>query len=197
MRRSRSRGEFYGKLCVAALATLAACASAKRPTPEVTTVYLVRHAEKSTTIPNDPDPDISAAGVMRSKALAARLREVGLTGIVTTQLKRTGETALPLIIALEIAPDVVPTGGPAHADSVAAAVMRHRGGKILVVGHSNTIAGIIAALGGPHLPNICDAEYSNMFVMNIDGMGSPSLIRQHYGTADPAPDSACAAMFSQ
>lgn len=196
MRHTRIISEFYGKLWIVALVALAGCATTKPSTPQFTTVYLVRHAEKSTAIVNDPDPDISVAGLARSRALADRLRDVGLTGIVITQLKRTGQTALPLIIVLKIAPDIVPTGGAAHADSVAAAVMRHRGGKILVVGHSNTIAGIIAALGGPHLPNLCDAEYSNMFVMNIGGARSPTLVRIHYGAADPPPDSACLAMVS-
>ncbi|MDP9223715.1 MAG: hypothetical protein M3P18_07625, partial [Actinomycetota bacterium] len=73
----------------------------------------------------------------------------------------------------------------------AAAVLRHRGGKILVVGHSNTIAPIIAALGGPRLPDLCDSQYSELFMLYIPASGHAELLRQHYGARDPAPDQAC------
>ena len=195
MRHTRRPGEYYCRLWLAALAVVG-CATARPAPVATTTVYLVRHGEKSGTIPNDPDPDLSAAGRIRAEALATRLRGSGVTAIVTTQLKRSRETAAPLAAQLGLTPEVVPTGGAAHADSVAAAVMRHRGGKVLVVGHSNTITAIIAALGGPRLPNLCDSEYSDLFVVNVSGSPWPSVVRQHYGAADPAPDSACAAMMN-
>lgn len=191
------RTEFYGRVCVAALVIVAGCATTRAVDPATTIVYLVRHAEKSTAVPNDPDPDLSAAGRVRATALAARLRGSGVTAIVTTQLKRTKETALPLAAELGLTPEVVATGGAAHPDSVAAAIMRHRGGRVLVVGHSNTITAIIAALGGPKLPNLCDSEYSTLFVVRVTGAPSPVVVRQHYGAADPAPDSACVAMQSR
>ena len=197
MRLQRRAGEFYGQLCFAALAFVAGCATVRPATPETTTVYLVRHGEKSTAIPNDADPGLSPAGRVRAEALAKTLSTAGVTAIVTTQLKRTKETAQPLATQLGLTPEVVATGGAADADSVAATILRHRGGKVLVVGHSNTITAIIAALGGPRLPNLCDSEYSDLFVVNISGAPPPSVVRQHYGAADPAPDSACTAMQSR
>jgi phosphohistidine phosphatase SixA len=197
MRPRRVTREFYGKLCIAALAILAGCATTRQATPAVTTVYLVRHGEKSAAVPNDADPDLSVAGEARARALADRLRTAGVTAIVTTQLKRTRETAQPLAGELGLTPEIVPTGETAHADSVAAAVMRHRGGKILVVGHSNTLAGIIVALGGPQLPNLCDGEYSNLLVMHVSAAPPPSLVRLHYGAMDPVADSICTAMQSR
>ena len=194
MRQQRRTREFYCRVCIAALVILAGCATTRRETPATTTVYLVRHGEKSTAIPNDPDPDISTAGWARAYALATRLRDSGITAIITTQLKRTKETAEPLAARLGLAQEVVPTGGAAHPDSVAAAIMRHRGGKILVVGHSNTITPIIAALGGPKLPNLCDSEYSTLFVVRVTRSPSPVVVRQHYGAPDLAADPACAAM---
>lgn len=196
MKNRRAVGEFYRKLFLAALAATTACTAFQQPAPKVTTVYLVRHGEKSTAIPNDTDPDLSAAGQQRAQALAERLRASGVTAIVTTQLKRTGQTARPLALELGLTPEIVPTGGPAPADSVVAAVLRHSGGKVLVVGHSNTLPAIIEAFGGPRLPNLCDTEYSSMFIMRI-GPGRPSLVRQHYGVPDPSADSACIAMQSR
>ena len=69
--------------------------------------------------------------------------------------------------------------------------MRHHGEKVLVVGHTNPIPLIIAALGGPQLPHLCDAEYSNLFVMNLAPNRNPTLIRLHFGLGDPVSASEC------
>lgn len=191
--------QFYLKTSVAALALVAACASAQKPSldpaaPGVTTVYIVRHAEKSTMDPRDQDPDITSTGQRRAQALASRLGTAGVTAIITSQYKRTQETAQPLAAALRIQPEMIPAGSKSSSDSVAAAVLRHRGEKVLIVGHSNTIAGIIEALGGPLLPNLCDNEYSNLFILYVPTSGKAQLTRQHYGASDPAADHACQEM---
>ena len=144
--------------------------------------------------PDEPDPHISSAGKRRAEALATRLGAAGLTAIIATQFKRTQETAQPLASALGVEPDIIPAGYASSADSVAAAVMRRRGGKVLIVGHSLTIPGIIEALGGPRLPDLCDSQYSDFFVMYIPASGRAELTRQHYGARDPAPDEACQEM---
>lgn len=68
----------------------------------------------------------------------------------------------PLATALEVTSHVVSFGSGAveHAALVAKAVAEQRGGAVLVVGHSNTVNAIIAALGGPRLPELCDAAYA-------------------------------------
>src|SRR6266550_8197086 len=197
------------KLAVAALAVVAGCVTAQVPSSSqstaqtsspapagdsiagATTVYLVRHGEKTTFAPRDPDPDISDQGKRRADALAKRLKDSGVTTIIVSQFKRTGQTAEPLAKALGVTPEMITAGLAGGADSVAAAVMRHHGEKILVVGHTNTIPLIIAALGGPQLPHLCDAEYSNLFVMNIAPNRNPTLIRLHYGLGDPVSASQC------
>ena len=159
----------------------------ERQTP-ASLVLLVRHAEKAAEPAGDPA--LTPAGVTRSQALAAALQDAGVTSIITTQLRRTGETAQPLAKALGLTPEVVQTsaGGPggleAHVQAVAAAVRRHAGGVVLVVGHSNTIPPIIAALGGPRLPDICDPIHANLFVLQL-GAGEAHLVRSRYGAAEP------------
>jgi phosphohistidine phosphatase SixA len=193
MRRSPS-SEFYGKLRVAALLLIVGCATPRQAVPVVTTVYLVRHGEKSTAVPNDPDPALTPAGHARAEALAERLANRGVTKIISTQWTRTRETARPLASRLGLIPEIVPSGGSGFADSTAAAVLRQRGGTILVVGHSNTIASVIAALHGPRLPDLCDSEHSNLFVLRIMGSEPPMVMRERYGAPDPPPDSACVAI---
>jgi phosphohistidine phosphatase SixA len=199
MRPHKIARQFYLNASVAALAIVSACATTQKPTvdqsaPGVTTVYIVRHAEKSTMVASDPDPDLTSVGQRRAEALASRLGTAGVTAIIATQFKRTQETAQPLAAALRIEPEIIPAGVQGSSDSVAAAVLRHRGGKVLIVSHSLTIAEIIEALGGPRLPNLCDDQYSNLFVMYIPASGKPELTRQHYGASDPAPDQACQEM---
>lgn len=183
-------------LCIATLVVIAACATARPAVPALTTVYLVRHGEKSLENPKDPDPMLTSAGQARAAALAAMLANSGVTNVISTQWKRTLETARPLATVLGLTTEIVPSGGPAFADSTAAAIMRHRGGTIVVVGHSNSLAAVIKALGGPRFPDLCDSEYSTIFIVRILRSPPPSVIRQHYGAKDPTPDSACIAMRS-
>ena len=179
-------------------------------TRQATVVLLVRHAEKAPA-PAD-DPPLSEAGSVRARALAAALADAGVDAIVVTPRLRTRATAQPLADARGLQPEEVALAGgaAAHAQAVAAAVRRHAGGVVLVVGHSNTIPAIVAALGGPSFPDLCDGEYSNLYMLVLEP-GSPTgdpaagpaapattaahLVRSHYGQADdPAALRACAAM---
>jgi broad specificity phosphatase PhoE len=166
-------------------------AHAAAPPGGASLVLLVRHAEKATE-PAD-DPALTGAGVARAQALATALRDADVTTVITTQLRRTRDTALPLATARGLTPEVVPmaTGAlPAHVEATVTAIRRHAGGVVLVVGHSNTIPAIIAALGGPRLPDLCDSAYSNLFILQLDG-AAPRLVQAHYGVPDPDSGPGC------
>jgi phosphohistidine phosphatase SixA len=195
---TRRTRESYVKHSLAALALLIGCATAQpepepTPVPGSTTVYLVRHAEKLPSDFRDVDPSISAAGQARAKVLASRLGAAGVTAIVTTQFKRTQQTAEPLASAIGVTPEVVRAGWTGDTDSAVAAVYRHRGEKVLIVGHSKTLAPIIKALGGPTLPDLCESQYSNLYIMYLPPSGKPQLVKQHFGRGDPPLDPGCAA----
>ena len=163
-------------------------------TPQQTTVILVRHGEKDASNPQDPDPALSAAGTQRARDLYQLLKGRHVDAIITTQLGRTRLTAAPAADSLHITPDVVPVTRDAQANAadVAQAIRtQHTGQTVLVVGHSNTVPKIIAALGGPALNDICDSAYGNVFTLVLPASGAPRLERAHYGSADP-PDDACA-----
>jgi phosphohistidine phosphatase SixA len=198
MRRSNVWGALLppvlAALILAGLAALAASAAPSAAHEEGSRgpalVLLVRHAEKAAGPAGDPA--LSEAGTRRAAALAAALENAGVTAIVTTQLRRTKETAAPLAAKLGLTPEVVPAGGDAdaHAAAVAAAVRRHAGGVVLVVGHSNTVPAIAAALGAPRLPDFCEALYANFFTL-VPGEGKSRLVLSRYGAADPDPATAC------
>lgn len=158
----------------------AAVASAKDKAAPI--VILVRHAEKSAE--GGSDPALSPTGAARADALKEALRDMPVTAIITTHFRRTRETAQPIAALRGITPQVISAGkGSAHAEAVAAAVRQHGEGAVLVVGHSNTVPAIIAALGGPHLPDICESAYSHLFTL-IPGPGDARLVKSRYGAAD-------------
>jgi broad specificity phosphatase PhoE len=170
-----------------ALVATAAGAALSQPS----TIVLVRHGEKALEPANDPP--LSAAGQQRAHELMRTLADAKVSTIITTQFARTKETAKPLADSLHETLVVVATGNmKAHIDSVAAKVKSaKKGSAVLVVGHSNTIPLIIAALGGPKMPDLCDAEYSNLFVLEMGESGAPKLIRGRFGAADPPDANGC------
>jgi phosphohistidine phosphatase SixA len=145
-----------------------------------TVVILVRHAEKAAA--PAADPPLTDAGTARARLLASALRDAKVDVVVSSQFIRTRETARPIAEAQGLIPEVVAVGSSvdAHARDVAAAVRKHTGKTVLVVGHSNTVPQIVAALGGPAMPDICDAEYSAMFTLVLEGT-SVRLLRSNFG----------------
>src|SRR5215510_6465157 len=57
----------------------------------VTTVILVRHAEKNIE-PANPDPDLSPDGQQRAQEIARMFGDTGINAIYATQFKRTQQT---------------------------------------------------------------------------------------------------------
>jgi broad specificity phosphatase PhoE len=147
-------------------------------------VVIVRHAEKSDT-PKD-DVALSDRGRARAEALASALDAAGVETIITTERRRSRETAAPLALRVHVTPVVVPTAGDVdvHATAVAEAV-RNGGDVVLVVGHSNTVPAIIRALGGPMIPDICDGQYALLFTLRVESGKPARLIRSTYGAPDP------------
>jgi phosphohistidine phosphatase SixA len=154
------------------------------------TAIVVRHAEKASE--TDRDPMLSATGQARAAALDSALAGVKVTAIVVTPYHRTRETAAVVARRHGLTPiEVAVSGGvPAHARAVAAEVARHQG-IVLVVGHSNTVGAIVAALGGPaDIGDLCDSEYQTLFTV-LPGGG---MVRTRFGAGNPAHLPACGAM---
>jgi broad specificity phosphatase PhoE len=135
-------------------------------------IVIVRHAEKATNAGNNPD--LSPAGRARADALARILKDSAITGIFTSEFKRTQETAAPVAKSLGVTPTVVP------AKDTAALVekLRELNGNALVVGHGDTIPNLVKALGIETPINIPDNDYTELFVVTLGE--KPQLFRLHY-----------------
>jgi phosphohistidine phosphatase SixA len=179
-------------LCFLA-ATIAAMASTTALQAKADLIILVRHAEKSA---GSQDPDLTEPGRERADALARALADMRLTAIITTQYQRTGLTAAPAAKQQSLVPRVVASEGDvqAHAAAIAAAADGlPDGSAALIVGHSNTIGPIIAALGGPRVPDLCDAEHATLYVLHRAGPppGGVRLLKTRYGAPDPPQADGC------
>lgn len=143
---------------------------------ETTTVILVRHAEKMAE-PAD-DPDLSAMGAYRAKALAGWLRDAGIEHIYVSQFKRTQQTAAPVAET---------SGASVHeldaGDSkvlVKEILKRHRGQTVLVVGHSNTLPEIVRELGG-EIDEIPEADYSRLVIVSDSPLTRAKVTSLRFG----------------
>jgi broad specificity phosphatase PhoE len=167
-------------------------ASPSSSTAPATVVLIVRHAERA---PGSGDPPLSEAGTARAGALAEIGKLSGVAAIITTQFQRTRQTAAPLAESLGITPQVISARADAaqHGADIAAAVRQLAGKTVLVVGHSNTVPGIVAALGGPKFPDLCEAEYDRLITMVLDAEGGVRTVRTRFGAPTPV-DAGCAAM---
>jgi phosphohistidine phosphatase SixA len=162
------------------------------------TVVVVRHAEK---VDASRDPALSDAGRARAMALDSALADARVTAIIVTPYRRNAETAAPVAARHGLTPIVVPVSGEvdAHAAAVAAEALRHHG-TVLVVGHSNTVGAVVAALGGTAtIGDLCESAYQWMFMVRPTPTsdGAAMTVRTRYGAADPPAAAGCSGMAPQ
>ncbi len=148
---------------------------------KVTTVYLVRHAEKAAA--PAADPPLLEAGTKRAEDLARKLSTAGIKTISTSQFLRTKHTAEPLAKQLGIANTMIPVKmdsmntrqlAPEYLKQISDLIASSTG-SVLIVGHSNTVPELIKALGGDIVPTIDDATYDDLFVVTVYAKGKAKV----------------------
>ena len=144
---------------------------------EITTIILVRHAEKAKS--NDNNPNLSEIGQQRAKKLAKTLKNASINAIYATEFARTQETAKPLSEIINIPIKIIEANS---TDKLGNEIQdKHKGENILVVGHSNTLPSIIEKLGNIKIQEINENEYNNLFILNISKNDRAKLLSLKYG----------------
>ena len=150
-------------------------------TANATTVIVIRHAEKEAG--SLVDPQLSAAGEARA-ALLERMfgdpRGPGrLDAIYTSAALRNRLTVAPLAAQLGIVPIVAPADDP---KGLARRVLReHSGGRVMIVGHLDTVPLIVADLAGNgDIPSIDEHDYGVMYIVTVPRIGRANLLRLNY-----------------
>jgi phosphohistidine phosphatase SixA len=144
----------------------------------VTTVILVRHAEKNIE-PDNPNPNLSPAGQDRAQELVRILGNAGVTALYASQYGRTQQTVQPLANHLSL--PVTQIDSKNTDELVRQISTNNRGGVVFVAGHNNTVPAIIAALGGGSFPVIPENEFDNMFILTIYRFGKAKVVKLKYG----------------
>jgi 2,3-bisphosphoglycerate-dependent phosphoglycerate mutase len=148
----------------------------------ITTVYLVRHAEKETN--NAEDPDLTAAGLKRAQDLKFYLKDTPLDAFFSTKYKRNQKTIAPLAqgrpVLVYEAHDFA-----ALRDQILA---NYKGKSVLVVAHSNTLLPLVEAFGAQKpFAEIGENDYDNIFRIRIADNGKATLQAKKFGIINTQP----------
>lgn len=179
----RRRRPFLAPLWLLGLAGIAvlAVAFAYWHSATTTTIVLIRHAEKQ--VGAIPDAPLSPPGEVRAARLAQMFGDAAAFGrvqkIYVTDTRRTQQTAAGVAQRLGLTPEIV--AGKTDPKALAKRVLsENRGGRALVVGHSNTIPDIVSALTGEDVPPMGDEEFDTLYVVAVPTIGQASVLRIKY-----------------
>lgn len=144
-----------------------------------TTVFVMRHAEKLSVNPDDPDPALAPAGEARALELAQHFgrapKDQALDAIFVTELRRTQDTVRPLANGLGIPVIVVKADEPDKAAK--RALTEYRGGRVLMVAHSDTVPVIIEELSGVNVGAMSEADYGILYVVAVPRFSRAAVTR--------------------
>jgi phosphohistidine phosphatase SixA len=158
---------------------------------KVTTVFLVRHAEKADA-PRE-DPPLDEKGKLRAQELARMLQGAGVKAIYTSQYLRTKQTGEPLAkqLGLTITPITLKLSqsNPREVSEQSIAeitgkIYERAGEAALVIGHSNSVPDVIRKLGGDVVPTIDEKEFDDLFVVTVYGKGKAKVVQMKYGSSN-------------
>ena len=144
-----------------------------------TTVFVMRHAEKQTANPDDKDPPLAPAGEARALELAQHFGSApkgqALDAIIVTELRRTQDTVRPLANRLGVPVIVVPASDPEGAAK--RALHDFRGGRVLIVAHSDTVPEIVKALSGTDVGPMSDTQYGIIYMVAVPRFSRAAVTR--------------------
>lgn len=129
------------------------------------TIVLVRHAEKNLSVANDPDPELSPAGRERAMRLMKAIKRYKPHEIFATDYKRTRQTAEPMASRRGKQIQIYDAGKPAE---LVEKIMAGKTYHYFIVGHSNTIPGLVNLLAKKEIfRNLLDTEHGVFWVIRM------------------------------
>ncbi|MDO1511234.1 histidine phosphatase family protein [Maribacter confluentis] len=137
-----------------------------KPNEEITvsTFYLIRHAEKIRSNPDDADPELNQKGLGRAMHWAEIFNDVELDAIYSTNYNRTSMTAAPTSVKKNID---VQYYDPRILD-IEQFKADNLNKNVLIVGHSNTTPEFVNLLiEEDKFTDIDDSENGTLFIVQI------------------------------
>ncbi|MDM9631928.1 SixA phosphatase family protein [Robiginitalea aurantiaca] len=149
--------------------------------PVVSTYYLIRHAEKDRTDPENKDPELNQRGLGRAMHWAEIFDDIPLDAIYSTDYARTTMTAAPSAVKKDITvsyydPEML------GIESFKAETM---GKNVLIVGHSNSTPAMVNRLiGAETYAAMEDTDNGSLFIVTLVGE-THSVVRLHFNCNCP------------
>ena len=143
---------------------------------DLTTFILVRHAEKAQD--DDRNPSLSEIGQERAEKLSDLLGPMEISAIYSTPYKRTRNTVAPIAEEKELE---VMDYDFRNNQLMAELLEAHRGGTVLISGHSNTTPILVnALLGEERFGWLKEDEYDKIFIVTLSSLGNAKLTLLSY-----------------
>jgi phosphohistidine phosphatase SixA len=164
-------------LCAALISSFLILASPGVAAPQATeTYYVMRHLHTPEGI---TDPDLTEEGHRHAHLLADRFKQGEIDVIYVNSTKRTQQTAAPLAAKLGITPKFY---DPRDTPALIAAV-KAEAGTVLVVGHSNTVPDITAALGSVRVGPLEHKDFGTLWKIRNSPDGGSSMTFWQIGSS--------------
>lgn len=164
------------------VALFAGCSAARGTglSTAMTTIYIVRHAEK---LSSDRDTPLSPVGEARALALADRLAMAEVQRVYATDLQRTQQTVGPLAERMGLAVHVLPAMA---LDSLVQRVRSvDQGMVVLVAGHNHTVPELVQRLSGVAVDGIPEHVFDRLYRVVLPADGKPEVVVLQYGEPTP------------
>jgi broad specificity phosphatase PhoE len=154
-------------LCVAILVAVGMITTVTRAQQSVTTLILLRHAEKE--LDGGSNPELAATGVERANRLTSILQHQTIQAIYSTDFKRTISTVQPLADDRSVPVKIYESFKENELFEI---LDMHAGGTVVVVGHSNSIPLMLNLLtGSTTYSDLSDDEYDKVFIVDVISKG--------------------------
>ena len=146
---------FFRLILPLSLLLVAACMLPPVPQPGPD-FYVMRHLN---TVPGTSDPDLTPEGQSNARLLADWFTGEPPAVIFVSDTKRARQTAAPLAEKLGLVPIVY---DPRNTAGLIAEIVKSPN-PALIVGHSNTVPEIVAALGGARPAEIAHDQFGDIW----------------------------------
>lgn len=143
----------------------------------ITTVILVRHAEKDFAA--DGDPVLTEKGAARAQRLAEILKNQPVDAVYSTPFKRTRQTVEP--VASQKTLEVI-NYNPFKLEEVIEIIEANKGKTLLISGHSNTVPLILnMMIDEDKYRQLDESDYDNLYIVSYLGKGEAKVLELQYG----------------
>ena len=140
---------------------------------EITTYYLIRHAEKLRIDKTDKNPNLNFNGYKRAEAWKDVFSNVSFDAVYSTDYNRTKLTAKPTAISKNL-PILLYNPNTMYSEAFQ---NNTKGKTVLVVGHSNTTNVFVNKILGIEKYNeINDNNNSNLYIVTISNGKISSIL---------------------